>query len=118
MNDSISQRTIVAVLMLVLIVSAIYFFSTKVGNSLETQDSSPPAETETEVSPKPGEGEQVFCTLDAKQCPDGSYVGRVPPNCEFEACPGEGNQLQETENQQPENSGETQTDLIDVQISY
>lgn len=31
--------------------------------------------------------EPVFCTLDAKICPDGSYVGRVPPTCEFAACP-------------------------------
>lgn len=30
---------------------------------------------------------QVFCTLDAMMCPDGSYVGRVPPTCEFAACP-------------------------------
>ncbi|MEX2052790.1 MAG: hypothetical protein WD898_01025, partial [Candidatus Paceibacterota bacterium] len=33
--------------------------------------------------------EEVFCTLDAKLCPDGSYVGRVGPNCEFAQCPGE-----------------------------
>jgi hypothetical protein len=31
--------------------------------------------------------EQVFCTMDAKLCPDGSYVGRVAPSCEFAACP-------------------------------
>jgi hypothetical protein len=29
------------------------------------------------------------CTMDAKQCPDGSYVGRQGPSCEFAACPGE-----------------------------
>lgn len=29
------------------------------------------------------------CTLEAKLCPDGSSVGRVGPNCEFAACPGE-----------------------------
>lgn len=29
----------------------------------------------------------VFCTQDAKLCPDGSYVGRTGPNCEFSACP-------------------------------
>lgn len=28
----------------------------------------------------------VACTADAKQCPDGSYVGRTGPNCEFQ-CP-------------------------------
>lgn len=31
--------------------------------------------------------EPVFCTMDAKLCPDGSYVGRTGPNCEFTACP-------------------------------
>lgn len=31
--------------------------------------------------------EQTVCTLDAKMCPDGSYVSRQPPNCEFAACP-------------------------------
>ncbi len=31
--------------------------------------------------------EQVFCTEEAKLCPDGSYVGRQGPNCEFAACP-------------------------------
>lgn len=31
----------------------------------------------------------VACTMEAKLCPDGSYVGRTGPSCEFEACPGE-----------------------------
>jgi hypothetical protein len=31
----------------------------------------------------------VFCTTDVKICPDGSAVPRVPPTCEFAACPGE-----------------------------
>ncbi len=29
----------------------------------------------------------VACTADAKLCPDGSYVGRVPPSCDFAQCP-------------------------------
>jgi hypothetical protein len=29
----------------------------------------------------------VACTQDAKQCPDGTYVSRTGPNCEFSACP-------------------------------
>lgn len=32
--------------------------------------------------------EVVFCTQDALECPDGSYVGRVGPKCEFAPCPG------------------------------
>lgn len=35
---------------------------------------------------EPG-GEPVFCTMDAKECPDGSFVGRIGPNCEFAPCP-------------------------------
>lgn len=30
----------------------------------------------------------IACTMDAKMCPDGSYVGRSGPNCEF-VCPTE-----------------------------
>lgn len=33
--------------------------------------------------------DRVFCTADAKMCPDGSFVGRQAPNCEFAKCPGE-----------------------------
>lgn len=32
-------------------------------------------------------GGGTVCTMDAKQCPDGSYVGRTGPKCEFAACP-------------------------------
>lgn len=31
--------------------------------------------------------EPVMCTQEAEQCPDGSYVGRTGPNCEFANCP-------------------------------
>ncbi|MDO8676058.1 MAG: hypothetical protein Q7K16_00120 [Candidatus Azambacteria bacterium] len=30
---------------------------------------------------------RYVCAKDAKQCPDGSYVGRTGPKCEFSACP-------------------------------
>jgi|GEM_PF-933999 len=52
-------------------------------------------EEETPVTPvvprNPGavKPEPVFCTMDAKICPDGTGVGRVGPNCEFAPCPGE-----------------------------
>lgn len=35
-----------------------------------------------------GDG-MVACTMDAKMCSDGSYVGRTGPKCEFQKCPGE-----------------------------
>lgn len=30
----------------------------------------------------------VSCTKEAKVCPDGSVVGRIPPRCDFAPCPG------------------------------
>ncbi|HEY4488401.1 MAG TPA: hypothetical protein VJB97_02700 [Candidatus Paceibacterota bacterium] len=32
-------------------------------------------------------GEGTICPADAQLCPDGSYVGRTGPNCEFAQCP-------------------------------
>ena len=40
----------------------------------------------------PGSEEPVFCTMDAKICPDGSFVGRSGPNCEFDPCPEDSTQ--------------------------
>ena len=47
--------------------------------------------TQAELSnPQPGTAsssrEQIMCTQDARQCPDGSWVGRSGPACEFK-CP-------------------------------
>lgn len=39
-----------------------------------------PPKTTTPTSP-------AACTMDAKQCPDGTFVGRSGPKCEFSACP-------------------------------
>jgi len=44
----------------------------------------------------PASGEQVACTQEARLCPDGSYVGRTGPKCEFAACPGGNNDLWKT----------------------
>ena len=33
--------------------------------------------------------DSIVCTMDAKLCSDGSYVGRVPPDCDFTPCPKE-----------------------------
>lgn len=45
--------------------------------------SSTPTKTPTRTPTPP----RVVCILDAKLCPDGSYVSRVPPACEFAPCP-------------------------------
>ena len=38
------------------------------------------------LAPSPSEEMPVACTMDARECPDGSFVGRSGPNCEF-VCP-------------------------------
>ena len=40
-------------------------------------------------TPEPAANIPVACTMEAKLCPDGSYVGRTGPNCEFSECPME-----------------------------
>lgn len=39
--------------------------------------------TDSQVSSQEG---SFACTMDAKVCPDGTYVGRIPPYCQFAAC--------------------------------
>jgi hypothetical protein len=39
----------------------------------------------------------LACTEEAKLCPDGSYVGRTGPNCEFAICPQVNSLLSEAE---------------------
>lgn len=43
----------------------------------------------------------VACTLEAKLCPDGSYVGRGGPNCEFAPCPNSDTSPSPTPTQTP-----------------
>lgn len=41
----------------------------------------------------PDDGVYVACTQEARSCPDGSSVGRIPPRCEFATCPSGGTPL-------------------------
>lgn len=40
---------------------------------------------------------KIACTQEAKLCPDGSYVGRVGPNCEFAPCPSSNNNIEDSD---------------------
>ena len=42
---------------------------------------------DVKITPKKSSSGMKLCTMDAKQCPDGSFVGRTGPQCEFRACP-------------------------------
>jgi len=64
---------ITIIVLIILVVGTLFFFG--MGKKAE-------APILVADSPK-----DVFCTMDAKMCPDGSYVGRTGPNCEFASCP-------------------------------
>lgn len=44
------------------------------------------AQSKTTGTVRVGEPQPVACTMDARMCPDGSWVGRTGPNCQF-VCP-------------------------------
>jgi hypothetical protein len=49
------------------------------------------------LQPKPLPPAHIACTEDAKICPDGSAVGRIPPGCEFAPCPDNGKEYCEVD---------------------
>lgn len=52
----------------------------------------PPVDISLDVATsRPNPNDMVACTMEAKQCPDGSFVGRSGPNCEFAPCPSQTN---------------------------
>jgi hypothetical protein len=60
---------------------------------------------------------ETVCTMEAKMCPDGSYVGRTGPNCEFAACPNVGSSAQATLNHSVTISGVVLTPVEVVEDS-
>jgi uncharacterized protein (UPF0179 family) len=67
-----------------------------VGNVTITLASVIPAQKYAKQTVQPGDYRFTFtvvpkvtkaCTMEAKLCPDGSYVSRTGPNCEFTSCP-------------------------------
>jgi hypothetical protein len=53
---------------------------------MQANPSKPSTQTQEPTETKPPAENQVMCTMDAKQCADGSWVGRSGPTCEF-VCP-------------------------------
>jgi hypothetical protein len=75
-------------LILILLILVVVIVLAAAGGYSVLNQSKAPAVTTSPTPTTPVE-EGVVCTQDAKECPDGSFVGREGPNCEFAACPGE-----------------------------
>jgi hypothetical protein len=54
----------------------------------------------------------TVCTMDAKMCPDGSYVGRIGPNCKFAPCPRENNESENDTSTDNEDENGTEHPLV------
>ena len=67
----------IIIIILVLIAGAIFYFLRNKKPSINQNNNNN------------AKSQEVFCTTELKECPDGSYVGRVPPTCEFAPCPGD-----------------------------
>lgn len=57
------------------------------GKMMLIDDATKDSDNDISLDPVEPVEDMVFCTQDAKQCPDGSFVGRSGPNCEFDPCP-------------------------------
>ncbi len=68
---------------LLLVVIGLFFFGFQYYSS---KYSVPTTGNPPVVENPPFGGEPVACTMDAMMCPDGTYVGRSGPNCQF-VCP-------------------------------
>lgn len=70
------SKILILIVLVFLLVTAV-----TIRDSLRVSPGNPDQET-----PLPPGGEMIACTMDAMMCPDGSYVGRTGPNCQF-VCP-------------------------------
>jgi hypothetical protein len=71
------KKLLIALICLVILLILIFLISTRFYVTVTVPPSQVP----------PANPPVVACTMDAKICPDGSAVGRIPPSCQFAACP-------------------------------
>lgn len=67
------KKILIVLLALLIIIGAFVYFKKEVSHNSDG----------ALLSPK----NNIACTEEAKMCPDGTYVGRTGPNCEFAICP-------------------------------
>ncbi len=58
----------------------------------------------------------VACTMEAKMCPDGSFVGRVGPNCEFAPCPDDVDSKEATQGITVPKNDETKATILEPSV--
>jgi len=82
-----SAFAVVVTLIIAAGVGGYVYVQSKMPNDVETIPAPLPGQSSSPTPSQPAPPQEVACTMEAKQCPDGSYIGRTGPNCEFAACP-------------------------------
>lgn len=77
---------------ILLALACIIFLAVVIGFMMGRADSAPkisdiPPVIPTQPQINDDDMQPAACTSEAMICPDGTYVGRVGPNCEFSPCP-------------------------------
>jgi hypothetical protein len=98
MNKKIRTEIAIGIILIVAIIigGLIYLGNKKV---VDTGKSNISPKVETPIIISNNNNKSVACSEDAKLCPDGSYVSRIEPNCEFAKCPTGGEQEEIVMNQ-------------------
>ena len=84
-----SAFAVVVTLIIAAGVGGYVYVQSKMPNDVETIPAPLPGQSSSPTPSQPAPPQEVACTMEAKQCPDGSYIGRTGPKCEFAACPRE-----------------------------
>ena len=89
MGSKLKRTSIILVVLLIIILLAAFYLKNKEGAQFPTFINNAFSSSPLLWFKKPPNPENVRCTADVKQCPDGSYVGRIAPACSFAPCPEE-----------------------------
>jgi len=91
-QQGVAWVMVVAIVAILILLGGVYlYFNQDPALAPSVTEDSLPADDDNDqaiVPAVPADGSATVCTMDAKQCSDGSYVGRSGPNCEF-VCPGD-----------------------------
>ncbi len=72
---------------LIIIISITFYFKKSAPDKIPANLDKVPSPIPSLWFKKSPNKNNVRCTMDVRQCPDGSYVGRVAPSCSFAPCP-------------------------------
>jgi hypothetical protein len=76
--------TVAGTIIIIILAITIGVFTYQLGkDNWQALENSP--QVQNLIDKKPS---NIACTQEMKQCPDGNYVGRTGPNCEFAPCSG------------------------------